>query len=309
MYVTDAFLIDIAPKWRTDPWEHAETRAAPPYPMATPAWINRVLPVFVKITMSQAGNALLASMRASNKWILVVGMAHDRDCSARGIATPGEWRDGGKRHYKGLVEFDPERFTAGSQCYRHKELNETAKNRGGRPDEILFHELVHAHRGALRLRNDSALQPSLRFYTNAEEFLAVVITNVYISDVSNRDKSGLRRDHWGKLPLEKELSDSVGFFASDPQVLTLLEAFSREQPKFFNDLADVVAEFNPFYALKHFKSELLNMSADYGKRRAAAIAKEKRPRPTGLPGPTPADYKAVLSKLAREALAALKRDR
>ena len=65
----------------------------------------------------------------------------------------------------------------------------------------MFHELIHAHRGALRLSLNPAdgtpLGGGLLRYHSEEEFLAVVLTNIYISDDTNRHLSGLRADPAG----------------------------------------------------------------------------------------------------------------
>ena len=77
-------------------------------------------------------------------------------------------------------------------------------NRGLYPDEILFHELVHALRGtSAQYMSLIPLSGGLKRYDSREEFIAVLATNIYISDPSNRSKTGLRRDHIQYTPLEK----------------------------------------------------------------------------------------------------------
>jgi hypothetical protein len=66
-------------------------------------------------------------------------------------------------------------------------------NRGFLSDEIMFHELVHAHRGSLRIASDTPLGGGLIRYGNQEEFLAIVMSNIYISA---RAKSESNLAHW-----------------------------------------------------------------------------------------------------------------
>lgn len=63
--------------------------------------------------------------------------------------------------------FDPQRFS------RH-----LSSQTGGRADEVLFHELIHAHQAMIG-RMDSV--PTHDRFENQQEFDAVVITDVYIA--------------------------------------------------------------------------------------------------------------------------------
>jgi hypothetical protein len=263
------------------------------------AWTEAILRNLQKIAASKAGTALLNSIQQAATWIMVEPTKFG-ECNAHGFAAPKRIING--RAFQGLVQMDPNSYLQGSACYKIKDR--ATNNRGFLPDEVLFHELIHAHRGSLRLAltGGEPLGGGLIRYTREEEFLAVVITNIYISDETNGVKSGLRRDHAGGYPLERELSTSLGFFQSSPQVLPLLKRFAEEQKALFLALAEVKADFNPFHAMRHHaaKVEALSKSKLAQQREITVpkvpISHRTSPRP---------DVKGALSALAKEALAPL----
>src|SRR5262249_50774702 len=65
----------------------------------------------------------------------------------------------------------------------------TAAAPSNRPDEVLLHEMVHAARD---MKGVSYLLPMAKGYENEEEFLAIVITNVYLSE---KGQTALAADH------------------------------------------------------------------------------------------------------------------
>ena len=132
-----------------------------------------------------------------------------------------------------------------------------AKNRGFLPHEILFHELVHALRDAAG--HGWSLTPltgALKRYHNTEEFIAVVTTNIYMTDPSNKraDRVGLRKDHT-KGKLENEFSDSLEFFKVSTDVFRNIEQFCKEDPWFTSRLAEVPSTFNPVNSYYHKQAE------------------------------------------------------
>jgi len=264
----DWYFLDIIPP--ADPWY--STVGNPE------VWKNNVLDTLTTIAGSEAGQALLASLEAAAQWIMIVPPTYNNECNAHGVPLRLVMR---LRTYTGGVAFDPADYMSGSFCYR---LHDTKRNRPELPDEVLFHELIHAHRGSLRLGDRSPIGGGLFRYTNQEEFLAIVMTNIYISDKTN-SQSGLRRDHVGNSPLEPELSTSLGFFQSSPQALSILRKFSIEQKVLFEQLARVNAVFNPLKALADPKleHELEKLSRSrLALEREKSIPKEKRvgtPRP------------------------------
>jgi hypothetical protein len=100
-------------------------------------------------------------------------------------------------------------------------------------------------------------------YDDTEEFLAVLITNIYISDRSNKIKTGLRADHKTLNPMQADLAAPFGFFASSSQVLTLVQKFVNDNHGLAIMLAHVDAPFNPIadYVASPDKAEQVSRTA------------------------------------------------
>lgn len=145
-----------------------------------------------------------------------------------------------------VVSYSP--YTIGFGACHHL-LRRASLNRGLFPNEVLFHELVHALRDAAgHGQSLTALGGGLTEYGNTEEFIAVVVTNVYMTDPTNRwatgDRVGLRRDHgFGKLP--DNLAQSLDFYASAQRTFELIDQFCREDAWFAQKLARTKSTFNP----------------------------------------------------------------
>ena len=290
-------------------------------------WKDDTLQTLRTMAGVDSGKVLLRSCQGAGRWILV---EPSHDCNAHGEAArilrpgakplPVDPANPGKdlypdpnQLYMGRVQFEKQVYMAGSACYRQKERGKF--NRGFQPDEVFFHELIHAHRGSLRLSlnppGNTPLGGGLKWYGHEEEFLAIVLTNIYISDASNHHGSGLRADWYGGRPLEAALSTSLTFFESSPQVLPVLEKFKREQKTLFEGLAGVKAGFNPLDAMMRHPREVAQMS-----RSKVAIERERTVpnlpiKPTKDHFPSDAEvksqYKQYLTDLAKEALAVLTR--
>lgn len=144
------------------------------------------------------------------------------------------------------VNYSPGVFNHGAAC--HAQLKKAATNRGLYPDEILFHELVHGLRGAAARFRGLPVSGGLAGYNGTEEFIAVLATNIYVSDPSNGSKTGLRRDHTGFAKLEPALAGSLDFFRSSKNAFTLVDQFCKENPAFTKWLSEVKAPFNPIAA-------------------------------------------------------------
>lgn len=108
--------------------------------------------------------------------------------------------------------------------------------------EILFHELIHAFRGVSGKWNK---QPNLTRYSDSEEFLAVLITNIFISDRSNKLKSTLRADHTDFKALKADFTAPFKFFESSTLVLPLVKQFVADNHGMAIMLANSHAPFNP----------------------------------------------------------------
>lgn len=116
-----------------------------------------------------------------------------------------------------------------------------------RASEILLHELVHALRMGLGLWQPAKFgkESELVLYGNREEFLAILITNIYMSEL----RRGPLRGQWVTTPddcdvLRGELATSTGFLKADSRLL-LVVALCKAMPALFNNLAQAKAAFNP----------------------------------------------------------------
>lgn len=176
------------------------------------------------------------------------------DCNSN-----GGWRVSGGGDVRGYVEYSPDTFSLHGAC----PVNRTAPNRGLLWDEVLFHELVHAFRGVSKKWNKVRLGAGLVRYDDTEEFYAVLITNIYISDRSNKIKTGLRADHKSLNPLQADLAAPFGFFASSSQVLPLVRQFVTENHGMAIMLAHADAPFNPIadYVASPDKAEEVSRKA------------------------------------------------
>jgi hypothetical protein len=112
------------------------------------------------------------------------------------------------------------------------------------PDEILLHEMVHALRDMQGVTNPV---PTTLRYKNEEEFLALVITNVYIS--KKKGNTLLRKDyiHYGALEPPRNTSDG---FLKDDEHRKILNYYSTLWQPVFGLLGDVETPFNPFRPFK-----------------------------------------------------------
>jgi len=135
--------------------------------------------------------------------------------------TPGEW--GGK-----------------SGCF--------GGARGALPDEVLFHEMVHALRDMQGLSNPIPTTGRNASYHNEEEFLAIVVTNIYMSA---RGSTQLIADHFSHATLWPPLNTSKGF-VDDAGNRTLLDHHRYAWKPTFDELAKLkVPAFNPFRELNN----------------------------------------------------------
>jgi hypothetical protein len=139
-------------------------------------------------------------------------------------------------------------------------------------DETLLHELVHALRQTLgiedsipldapfavlqkgsgsvsQLMSGSAGQTTKysQIYNEYEEFVAIVITNIYRSEL---ERAGLRRDHLGKNGKDAELTYPL---TNSRNFLTVWRAqlgrMCREMPRVCDKLAEIDCAFNPIFEL------------------------------------------------------------
>jgi len=118
---------------------------------------------------------------------------------------------------------------------------------GSKSDEVLFHEMIHALRMMQGKYNTIPTGDRFYGYENEEEFLAIIVTNVYMS-ANGVDNDGLRGGHDGHYALQPPLNTSAGFLA-DPTNRKLMNIYRLAWADTFLAIARVDAAFNPFREL------------------------------------------------------------
>jgi len=143
-----------------------------------------------------------------------------------------------------VVSFSPAMWVPGDVKAAFGAAN--ASGPGVGKDEILLHEMIHGMRqmgGTARC----ALVPDNPGMDTVEEFMAIVISNVYRSEMN---LPGLRADHWGFAPLGDNQNTSEKFVNFNKDGATSnykrLQQLKTEHPELCINLKKVQASFNPF---------------------------------------------------------------
>jgi hypothetical protein len=111
-----------------------------------------------------------------------------------------------------------------------------ASGPGSGPDEVLYHELVHATRTMLAKFD---LKPVNKDYDNKEEYIAVLVTNIYLAENAPDQKHPkLRAGHSAQ---HNEMRDPAGFLdnkegINPPPRALLRELFNGPQKPFYIQL-------------------------------------------------------------------------
>jgi hypothetical protein len=159
-------------------------------------------------------------------------------------ATGGGEVKAGAAAASGYVTYSPGEFSHSGSC----SALPAHENRGRLWDEILFHELVHVFRNATgKWNNAPTLTLAMRHYDNNEEFIAVLCTNIYVSDRTNRIKSGLRAGHKDYSAMSAADAMRFGLFATSKGAFGLVKQFCADHPIFTKALNDQLPdlEYNP----------------------------------------------------------------
>jgi len=139
-----------------------------------------------------------------------------------------------------VINFSPTMWGYGGSCNAYSGMP------GSSPSQILFHELAHAYRFAKGAFNGRPTVGGSANYTNLEEFFAITLTNVMISDPTySAGNRTLRADHAGFSALAPNLSTSHGFVGHQPNATKMKELISSD-PALVAELKKVNSYFNPF---------------------------------------------------------------
>jgi Effector protein len=135
------------------------------------------------------------------------------------------------------IGFDPDNYT--DSCIK--------RGLGSQPDVVLLHEMVHALRMMQGQYNKVPTKNA--FYDDEEEFVAIVIANVYLSQ---KDAAALLRgNHHDHERLWPPLNTSAGFVA-DKDNYNVLQIYRLTWLPTFTNLAMLVTpQFNPFREVRN----------------------------------------------------------
>lgn len=149
-----------------------------------------------------------------------------------------------------IIQFTPDFYDASSPLFQ---------TFGGdfRPDCILFHELVHAARMTRGEDDGSRLEAiplprgDLSRYHDVEEFLAIMLTNIYRSERHNmtqlRASHATTYDHYA----------SPQTFLNVPEFVALLDGYFAQSRSILRDFSRVPAPWNPL--AEYFQQKITSL--------------------------------------------------
>lgn len=238
-------------------------------------YVTNTRQVLQRIFGVETGKVLLNAMKKSGYWTYI--KPYDGrlgPCNARfasGKTGEHKWSD---------VFFTPN-STSASPCAAA--LNNEKFNRGKLDHELLHHELVHSlrhlaahyHTGGPVLGNDGMLlygAKDTHIASANEELYAILITNIFVTDPSNKlEKSGLRANWKTYEPLHRDYSDSFGFFQSGPTMHANVQMLCNDLKDYCSALAAIPATFNPIAAFKKDPKKTQELSQSPEAQVAAAF--------------------------------------
>jgi hypothetical protein len=143
------------------------------------------------------------------------------------------------------IDYSPDLFGVFNDAPRHVKVPQGPASAA---DEVLLHELVHACREMNGCFYD---MPVSGDYDDEEEYLAVVIANIYLS---NKTQTVFRKNHHGHhiLPNPDNFLDSTACNLT-PRVL--LERLRLNQGTLYNALAAIPEAKAPFNPVRWYEEE------------------------------------------------------
>jgi hypothetical protein len=158
----------------------------------------------------------------------------------------------------GVVRFNPHQHMPGGACWWQYSLKSLlTSGYVPTPENVLLHELVHAFRNvAKKFDNWPQTHRGLAKYDSVEEFYAVLVENIYQSEL----KGHIRQSHQGFYTLERELAGSFDFFKVSTKAFELIDRFCREHKGLTKALSQVKVPFNPIAAYYHDPRKAQQMS-------------------------------------------------
>jgi hypothetical protein len=174
----------------------------------------------------------------------------------------------------GFVAFSPFEFSPHGACGPL----EADKKVGQLPDEILFHELIHVFRVSTGHWSQATISWSLRQYGSNEEFIAVLCTNIYISEKNKKIKPMLRAGWTSWEAMSDADRARFAIFAGSKSAYEFIDQFCQDNPIFTRALSDKLAdvEYNPIADFYRFPS-LCKKAAEKGVTKDMSLLEKTDP--------------------------------
>lgn len=237
-----------------DPDHLWDVHGADSRPSAANAYEQSVRQVITGIGQSQVGGVLLRSIKYHGKLVRIKPV---QDMGASD-SQPGEAKDfvinkhigpfmrsllqREFRAIRAVVGFSPHLCAQGGSCHR---TFAAANDFTPTPESVLLHELVHALRYVSNKYSGTLpLMGAGWNHGEREEFFAVLVENIYRSEVNDR----FRASHKGWKNLEEELQGSFAFFKVSTHAFSAVESFCKDNPGFTKAIAKLRISFNPIAA-------------------------------------------------------------
>ena len=159
-----------------------------------------------KISLTVMGRLLLNALNRNIKyWIVPFDAENRRMCKCGAFTFPGAPKEGGGIR----VYFNPTDW----------------KGKWQTPDDILFHELVHAYRMG-RIGYAALNRTPMNDYDDAEEFLALQLQNMYLADRGSQRFYIAYKRPW----LNSSKDDAYAYYASSAEVPMAFRYFADSEP-------------------------------------------------------------------------------
>jgi len=159
-----------------------------------------------KISLTVMGRLLLNALNRNIKyWVVPFDAENRRMCKCGAFTFPGAPKEGGGIR----VYFNPTDW----------------KGKWQTPDDILFHELVHAYRMG-RIGYAALNRTPMNDYDDAEEFLALQLQNMYLADRGSQRFYIAYKRPW----LNSAKDDAYAYYASSAEVPMAFRYFADSEP-------------------------------------------------------------------------------
>jgi hypothetical protein len=199
-------------------------------------WVGNVRSDLRKIGESRVGVALLRSIKYHGV-VITIEPFHPIKMTR---AVCGASTRGGQ--FGPTINYTPEFYGHGTAC------EEKWIQRGGfvpTRQEILFHELIHGFRKTSgQHQNHVLLGDGLSFYSNFEEFCAVLLQGIYASELRRPIRASLQ----GTFRMDRYLEGPYLFFQSGSETYDAIAIFCDQNRGFTGMIAKVNVPFNPIRA-------------------------------------------------------------